>query len=41
MTPLWGMLFKKWNVKYVVVTSLLMTALIKVILSEVSTFMDF
>lgn len=41
MTPLWGMLFKKWNVKYVVVTSLLMTALIKVILSEVSTFYGF
>ncbi len=41
MTPLWGMLFKKWNVKYVVVTSLLMTALIKVILSEVSTFYEF
>ncbi|MEO2226908.1 MFS transporter [Priestia megaterium] len=41
MTPLWAMLFKKWNVRYVVVTSLLMTALIKVILSEVSTFYGF
>ncbi|AXI30944.1 MFS transporter [Priestia megaterium] len=41
MTPLWGMLLKKWNIKYVVVASLLMTALIKVILSEVSTFYGF
>jgi len=41
MTPLWGMLLKKWKVKHITVASLLMTALIKVILSEVSTFYGF
>ncbi|MDY0938725.1 MFS transporter [Priestia megaterium] len=41
MTPLWGMLLKKWKVKHVIVTSLLMTALIKIILSEVATFYGF
>ncbi|MFF2440706.1 MFS transporter [Priestia megaterium] len=41
MTPLWGMLLKKWKVKHIIVASLLMTALVKVILSEVSTFYGF
>ncbi|MED3880179.1 MFS transporter [Priestia megaterium] len=41
MTPLWGMLLKKWKVQHIIVASLLMTALIKVILSEVSTFYGF
>ena len=41
MTPLWGMLLKKWKVQHIIAASLLMTALIKVILSEVSTFYGF
>ncbi|MCQ6275228.1 MFS transporter [Bacillus sp. V3B] len=41
MTPVWGILLKRWAMRRVVGCSLLMTAILKVILSESTTFSSF
>lgn len=41
MTPVWGVVLKKWSMRRVVLCSLFMTAILKVILSESTTFSSF
>lgn len=41
MTPVWGVVLKKWSMRRVVLCSLFMTAILKVILSVSTTFSSF